>query len=183
MLKTIKASKSKQPNKIHCWSYYTLIKISFTSFQALQVEFDPMTKSSFYLHQSESVAIVISRQITQTLYAVFKFNILWNVPKNWIFWWWCTNTCVFTHWICQNTTVAVKFLPETLQMYSMSKKHFLTFINTSCNWSFSTNVLCSFKYVHRNIARFCIKFCSWSCPQAYASGIFVFRGSICNRNI
>jgi hypothetical protein len=27
-----------------------------------------------------------------------------------------------------------------------------------------------------------MKFCSWSCPQAYASGIFVFRGSICKRN-
>lgn len=35
--------------------------------------------------------------------------------------------------------------------------------------------------MHRNIARFCIKFCSWSCPQAYASRILVFRGSICKR--
>jgi hypothetical protein len=142
-----------------------------------------MIKSSFLLHQLDSLFIVFSRQIIQNLYTVFKLNVFWDVPKNWIFQWSCTNACVFTqftYWICQNTTVSVKFPSETMQMYSMTNNHLLTFINTSCNWSFSTNVLCSFKYVHRNIARFCIKFCSWSCPQAYASGIFVFRGSICN---
>jgi hypothetical protein len=80
-------------------------------------------KSSFFLHQLESVIIVISRQITQNLYTILKLNVFWNAPKNWIFRWSCTKARVFTqftYWICQNTTVAVKFLPETMQMYSMT---------------------------------------------------------------
>lgn len=77
-------------------------------------------------------------------------------------------------------------MPQPAWGHIYTRHQLDTQTSSSVSWHsflFSISTPCSFRNVHKNRLRFCMKFCSSFVPCLYASRRFVVGGNICNMHM